>query len=92
MGDPDGPGPPASPAGGGGLSEELLVSVKDQLVRILSYGATEVTSVERFLHGDERRALRQVIATYPELFEVFIRGFPESGRKGRWVRLKRSSE
>jgi hypothetical protein len=72
------------------VSEELMVSVKDQIVRILACGATLVTSVEAFLHGEERRAVRDVIEAYPELFEVFARGFPETGPKSLWVRLKRA--
>ena len=77
---------------GAGVSEDLSVSVKDQIVRILSNGATLVTSVEGFLHGDERRAVREVIESYPELFEVFARGFPEKGSKSLWVRLKHGSD
>ena len=63
--------------------------MKDQIVRILAHGATPVTSVEGLLHGDEKRAVRGVIESYPELFEVFTRGFPETGPKSLWVRLKR---
>jgi hypothetical protein len=37
--------------GGAGVSEDLLVSVKDQIVRILAHGATLVTSVEVFARG-----------------------------------------
>ena len=59
------------PQWGAGVNEELAVSVKDQIVRILANGATLVTSLEGFLHGDERRAVRGVIESYPELFEVF---------------------
>ncbi|MFN8179009.1 MAG: hypothetical protein U0167_13850 [bacterium] len=73
------------------MTEECAVSVKDQIVRILTYGATLVTAVEGFLHGEERRAVRGVIESYPELFEVFSRGFPEKGPKSLWVRLKHAS-
>jgi len=73
------------------VSEDLSVSVKDEIVRILANGATLVASVEGFLHGDERRAVRTVIESYPELFEVFERGFPEKGSKSLWVRLKHQS-
>jgi hypothetical protein len=72
------------------VNEELAVSVKDQIVKILAYGPTLVTSVEGFFHGDEKRALRGVIESYPDLFEVFERGFPETGPKSLWVRLKRA--
>ncbi|MGQ0721130.1 MAG: hypothetical protein ACT4PE_06085 [Candidatus Eiseniibacteriota bacterium] len=71
------------------MSEDLEVSVKDQLVRLLGSGPTLLTSVEGLLHGEESRAVRGVIAAYPELFDVFERGFPESGTKHLWVRLKR---
>jgi hypothetical protein len=74
------------------VNEEHAVSVKDQIVKILAHGATLVTSVEGFLHGDERRAVRGVIECYPELFELFTRGFPETGPKGLWVRLKRTGD
>ena len=72
------------------MNDELAVSVKDQILRILVYGATRLSAVEGFLHGEERRAVRGVIESYPELFEVFGRGFPESGPKNLWVRLKRA--
>lgn len=62
--------------------------VKDQIVRILASGATLVASVEGLLQGSEKRAVREVIASYPELFEVFTRGFPLKGSKSEWVRLK----
>ncbi len=71
------------------VNEELSVSVKDQIVGILAYGATPVSSVEAFLHGKEKRSVREVIRAYPDLFEVFERGFPETGPKILWVRLKR---
>lgn len=71
------------------VSEDLEVSVKDQLVRLLGSGPTLLTSVEGLLHGEESRAVRGVIAAYPELFDLFERGFPESGTKHLWVRLKR---
>jgi hypothetical protein len=77
------------PKRGASVNEELAVSVKDQIVRILAYGATRLSAVEGFLHGEERRAVKDVIASYPELFEVFGRGFPETGPKSLWVRLKR---
>ena len=48
-----------------------------------------MTSVEGLLHGDEKRAVRGVIESYLELFGVFTRGFPETGPKSLWVRLKR---
>jgi hypothetical protein len=79
-------------ARGTGLNDELRVSVKDQMVRILVYGATLVTSVEGFFHGRERRAVRDVIESHPELFEMFTRGFPETGPKSLWVRLKRAGD
>ena len=72
------------------VSKPSSISVKNQIVKILAHGATLVTSVEGFLHGDERRAVRSVIESYPELFEVFARGFPETGPKSLWVRSKRT--
>ena len=72
------------------MNEELSDSVKDQIERILVYGATLVTSVEGFFHGHGRHAVCGVIESYPELFEVFTRGFPETGPKSLWVRLKRA--
>ena len=36
-----------------------------------------------------KRAVRGVIESYLELFGVFTRGFPETGPKSPWVRLKR---
>lgn len=77
---------------GAQVNEDLTVSVKDQIVRILGYGATPVTAVEGLLQGAGRRAARDVIASYPELFEVFARGFPEAGPKDVWVRLKRGGD
>jgi hypothetical protein len=74
------------------VNDDLSISVKDQIVGILASGATLVTCVEEFLHGDERRAVRGVIESHPELFEVFARGFPESGPKGLRVRLKRAGD
>jgi hypothetical protein len=71
------------------MNEDLAVAVKDQIVRILAYGATPVTAVESFLHGAERRAVRDVIQAYPDLFEMFARGFPATGPQSLWVRLKR---
>lgn len=75
---------------GARVNEELAVSVKDQIVKILAHGATLLTSVEGFLHGRERRAVRGVVESYPEVFEVFARGFPRAGPKSLWVRLKRA--
>ena len=66
------------------VNEDLSVSVKDQIVGILAYGATPVSSVEGFLHGKERRSVGEVIGAYPDLFEVFARGFPETGPKRLW--------
>jgi len=74
---------------GGPVDEDLAVRVKDQILEILAYGATPVTSVEGFLHGRERRSVREVIGAYPDLFEQFERGFPETGPRILWVRLKR---
>jgi hypothetical protein len=74
------------------MNEELVVAVKDEIVKIVAHGATLVTSVEGFLHGGERRAVRGVIESYPEVFEVFTRGFPETGPKSLWVRLKRADD
>lgn len=74
------------------VNEDLVVSVKDQILGILAYGATPVRSVEGFLHGKERRSVTAVIRAYPDLFEVFLRGFPETGPKNLWVRLKRAGE
>jgi hypothetical protein len=71
------------------VDEDLAVSVKDQILGILAYGATPVTSVEGFLHGREKRLVREVIRAYPDLFEQFERGFPETGPRILWVRLKR---
>jgi hypothetical protein len=71
---------------------ELTESVKDQILGILAYGATPVTSVEGFLHGRERLSVREVIQAYPDLFELFERGFPETGPRVLWVRLKRKSD
>jgi hypothetical protein len=68
------------------------LSVKDQIVGILVYGATPVSSVEAFLRGEQRRAVREVIRAHPNLFEVFERGFPETGPKRVWVRLKRTGD
>lgn len=73
---------------GEGVREDFSVSVKDQIVRILGSGATLVASVEGLLQGSEKRAVREVIAAYPELFEVFTRGFPLKGSKSEWVRLR----
>jgi hypothetical protein len=73
------------------LNEDLADSVKDQIVGILAYGATPVSSVEGFVHGEERRSVRDVIRAYPDLFEVFARGFPETGPKMLWVRLVRAA-
>ena len=74
--------------GEGGGNDELTVSVKDEIVRILGSGATLVASVESLLQGSRKRAVREVIAAYPELFEVFTRGFPMKGAKAEWVRLR----
>jgi len=70
------------------MNEDFSVSVKDEIVRILGTGATLVTSVESLIQGSRRRVVREVIAAYPELFEVFSRGFPIKGAKGEWVRLR----
>jgi hypothetical protein len=70
------------------VREDVSVSVKDQIVGILGSGATLVASVESLLQGGEKRAVREVIAAYPELFEVFTRGFPLKGSKSEWVRLR----
>jgi len=88
------------PKGGGDISsrdavpvnEDLVASVKDQILGILAYGATPVRVVEGFLHGKERRSVAEVIRAYPDLFEVFRRGFPETGPKSLWVRMKRAGE
>ena len=74
------------------MDENLAASVKDQILEILAYGATPVTSVEGFLHGRERRLVRDVIEAYPDLFEQFERGFPETGPRILWVRLKRKRD
>jgi hypothetical protein len=70
------------------VREDFSVSVKDQIVGILGSGPTLVASVEGLLQGREKRAVREVIAAYPELFEVFRRGFPLQGPRGEWVRLR----
>ena len=62
------------------------------ILGILAYGATPVSSVEAFLHGEERNSVTAVIRAYPDLFEVFARGFPETGPKSLWVRLKRTGD
>jgi hypothetical protein len=72
------------------VNEEFAVSVKDQILEILSNGATTVSSVESILHGEERRSVREVIRAYPDLFKLFERGFPETGPRSLWVRLKRT--
>lgn len=72
------------------VREDLNVSVKDEIVKVLGYGSTLLTSLEGFFHGDERRAVGGVIKSHPELFDVFERGFPERGSKSVWVRLKRA--
>ena len=64
-------------------------SVKDQIVEILAYGATPVSSVEGFVHPKQRSSVGDVIRAHPDLFQVFARGFPETGPKQLWVRLKR---
>jgi hypothetical protein len=74
------------------VSDELSISVKDQILDILAYGATPVSSVEGFLHGEERRSVREVIRAHPDVFKVFARGFPEMGPKSLWVRLKRTDD
>lgn len=71
------------------MNEDLAESLKDQIVEILAYGATPVSSVEGFVHAKQRRSVCDVIRAYPDLFEVFARGFPETGPKQLWVRLKR---
>jgi hypothetical protein len=73
------------------MSAELEVSVKNEIVGILGYGSTLVTSVERFFHGEKKRAVRRVIKSYPGLFDVFERGFPTAGSKALWVRLNRTA-
>ena len=73
------------------MSDDVATSVKDQIVVLLSSGPTLLSSLEGFLHGEERRMAREVIASFPELFEVFERGFPESGPKNVWVKLKPDS-
>jgi len=69
--------------------KEDHASVKDQIVEILAYGATPVSSVEGFVHAKQRRSVCDVIRAYPDLFEVFARGFPATGPKQLWVRLRR---
>lgn len=71
------------------MGEDLEILVKDEIVRLLFYGPTLLTSVEGFFHGEERRAVREVIKSYPTLFDVFERGFPATGSKSLWVRLRR---
>jgi len=70
------------------VTEDLEIAVKDRLVALLGSGPTLLSSVESLLHGEERRVAREVIETYPELFEVFERGFPDSGPKRMWVKLR----
>lgn len=70
------------------MSEDLEVNVKDRLVDLLASGPTRLSSVEALLHGEERRMAREVIASYPELFEIFERGFPQAGPKDTWVKLR----
>lgn len=70
------------------MSEDIEVAVKDRLVDLLASGPTRLSSVEGLLHGEERRMAREVIASYPELFEVFERGFPQAGPKDTWVKLR----
>jgi hypothetical protein len=72
------------------MNDDVSDSVKDQIVGILEYGATPISSVEAFLHGVEKRAVRDVIDAFPEVFSVFARGFPHAGPKHLWVRLKRA--
>ncbi len=72
------------------MNEDLALSVKDQIVEILVYGATPVNSVEGFVLAKQRRSVCDVIRAYPDLFEVFARGFPETGPKQLWVRLKQT--
>jgi hypothetical protein len=70
------------------VTEDLEISVKDHVVALLASGPTLLTSLEASLHGEERRVARGVIESYPELFEVFERGFPDSGPKSVWVKLR----
>lgn len=72
------------------MNEDLALSVKDRIVEILTYGATPVSSVEGFVLAKQRRSVCDVIRAYPDLFEVFARGFPETGPKQLWVRLKQA--
>jgi hypothetical protein len=74
------------------VNEDFSVSVKDQIVGILAYGATPVSSVEGFLRAKERRSVGDVIRANPDLFEVFVRGYPETGPKTLWVRVKRTGD
>lgn len=74
------------------MNDELAARVKNQIVDLLGYGATPVNSVEGFLHGEEKRLVREVIRANPDLFEVFARGFPQTGPKNLWVRLKRRGD
>jgi hypothetical protein len=71
--------------------KEDHASVKDQIVEILAYGATPVSSVEGLVHAKQKQrgSVCDVIRAYPDLFQVFARGFPETGPKQLWVRLKR---
>ena len=72
------------------MSADSAGSVREQIVAFLAYGATPVSSVEGFFQGDDKRSVRDVIQAHPNLFELFTRGYPESGPKVLWVRLKRA--
>lgn len=74
------------------MNEDLVARVRDQIVAYLGYGATPVSSLEGFLHGAEKRMVRDVIHAHPDLFELFTRGFPQTGPKDLWVRLKRTDD
>jgi hypothetical protein len=72
------------------VNESSPDSLTDQIVAILAYGATPVSAVEAFVAARHRHSVCEVIRAHPDLFEVFARGFPETGPKKLWVRLKRA--
>lgn len=74
------------------MNEECTTSVKDQIVALLVYGATPLTVVEGLLQGKAKGTAREVVRAWPDVFEVFSRGFPVSGPKPLWVRLRRAGE
>lgn len=74
------------------MSAERTALVKDQIVALLVYGATPLTVVEELLQGKARDSAREVVRAWPDVFEVFSRGFPASGPKPLWVRLRRTDD